>query len=136
MNLFRFCWVMAAFVPLAACGDHVNGASVRNATGNEVYVLHASDHEDRNALPMGSRWSWPWSWRVLIANGEGAILMYDVLSPWVVEIDDGQCQSWYRVPTHVNHSGRLSLTDVQLEPDRLLYAVPYDGEFHAINIQT
>jgi len=103
-------------------GDAVNAASVRNATGREIYVLHASDHEQRNELPMHAKWSWPWQWRVAIANGGTSELIYDVFHPWIVEIDDGRCLSWYRVPQFREGSEILTVTEVRLAPDNLLYA--------------
>ena len=97
-------------------------ASLRNATGRQIYVLHVSDHEDRNQIPINAKWAWPWRWRVPIADGDAADLMQDVYQPWIVEIDDGPCRLWYRIPQFDYDREILTVDAVKLGPDFLMYA--------------
>lgn len=126
-----FC-VLLASACLWGCG-YVNAATVLNLSGSQIYVLHVSDREDRNQAPVDAKWSWPWRWQVAIANDETANLLYNVFREWIVEIDDGRCRSWYRIPQFTaprreadgrlaEGSETLTVTNVRLAPDHLIYA--------------
>jgi hypothetical protein len=107
-----------------------------NNSGSVVEIVSAPDFGNPGGIPRGSRsWSFPWTWRFLVQNGEAREIASYNGESWYVELKTQGCVLEYLVPLLWQDFGpnerafppTESHVRVQLEQDLRLYLVPYNA---------
>src|SRR5689334_22387180 len=63
-----------------------------NNSGATIEVVRASYPDNSSGIPPGNKdWSFPWTWRFLVRDGEDRDIAYESSSGWEVELRASGC---------------------------------------------
>ncbi len=108
---------------------------LHNNSGSAVEIVSAPDLGNPGGIPRGNKtWSFPWTWRFLIENGEAREIASYNGESWYVQLRTRDCTLEYLVPDAFQNFGPHQEglqpgplhVRVQLEPDLRLHLVPYN----------
>lgn len=109
---------------------------LHNNSGSTVEIVNAPDIGNPSGTPRGNKtWSFPWTWRFLIENGEAREIASYNGESWYVQLRTRGCTLEYLVPETFQDFGPNAVglqpgayhVRVQLEPDLRLHLVPYNA---------
>jgi hypothetical protein len=121
---------------LLACCSRATFLVLCNNSGSVAEIVNVPDFINSHGVPHGSKtWSFPWTWRFLIQNGEAREIASNNGDSWYVQLRTRGCSLEYLVPASFQDFGpngrafpptELNVR-VQLESDLRLYLVPYNA---------
>ena len=133
--MLRFVLAVSVVLLLACC-SRATFLVLCNNSGSVAEIVSAPDLNNPSGVPHGSKtWSFPWTWRFMIQNGDAREIASNNGDSWYVQLRTRGCLLEYLVPVSFQDFGPVgrefppaeSNIRVQLESDLRLYLVPYNA---------